>query len=393
MKALVYHGANNVSVDSVPDPEIKNPTDIIIKTTRSAICGSDLHLYGGMIPTVEEGDIFGHEFMGEVVEVGKSVKKFKKGDKVLVPFPISCGECFYCKHRLFSLCDRSNPNKEIAEGVMGFSPAALYGYTHMLGGIPGGQAQLVRVLYADANAYKVPKDMPDEKVLFLTDIFPTGYMAAENALRGVEIETVAVFGLGPVGQFTVWSLLHLGAKRVIGIDKVPERLQMAKDLGAEVVNYDIDKDIVEKLKEMTERQGPDAVVDAVGMEATGAGPGTLYDKAKQAIKIESDRPIALRLAIQACRKGGVVSIPGVYSGLVDKLPMGSAMNKAITFRMGQTHVHKYLDTLFDLVQKGKVDPTFVITHRLPLEDAPAAYRVFRDKDDECIKVVLTPNGI
>lgn len=392
MKALRFHGTEKVSVDEVPDPVIEQPTDVIIKVTSSAICGSDLHLYNGLNPTMKDGDILGHEFMGEIVEVGSAVKKFKKGDKIIVPFPIACGKCFYCKHKLFSLCDTTNPNKEIAEGAMGFSPAALYGFSHMLGGIPGGQAQMVRVLLADVNAYKVPDTIPDEKVLFLTDIFPTGYMAAENAMKGVDIETVAVFGCGPVGQFAIRSLFLLGAKRVIAIDKVPERLEMAESSGAEVVNYTIDKDIVEKLKEMTNRQGPDAIIDAVGMEASGVGIGELYDKAKQKVQLETDRPIVLRHAIQACRKGGVISIPGVYLGLVDKIPMGSAMNKGLTFYMGQTHVHKYLDTLLALIQDGKIDPSFVITHRLPLEEAPDAYKAFRDKQDECIKVVLKPNG-
>jgi threonine dehydrogenase-like Zn-dependent dehydrogenase len=392
MKAVVYHGPTNVSVDTVPDPTIKDPTDAVIKVTSTAICGSDLHLYGGMIPTIEEGDIFGHEFMGEVIETGTKVTKLKKGDRVIIPFPISCGKCFFCKNNLTSLCDESNPNHEIAEGVMGYSPSALYGYTHMLGGIPGGQAEYARVLFADANAFKVPTALSDEKVLFLTDIFPTGYMAAENAMKGIDIKTVAVFGCGPVGQFTIRSLFLLGAKRVIAIDKVPERLAMAEKGGAEAINYEDHKDIVEKLKEMTNRHGPDAVVDAVGMEASGVGPGEAYDKLKQAVKMESDRPIVLRQAIQACRKGGIISIPGVYSGLVDKIPMGSAMNKALTFYMGQTHVHRYLDTLLDLIQKEKIDPSSVITHSLPLEEAPEGYKIFREKKDNCIKIVLKPHG-
>jgi threonine dehydrogenase-like Zn-dependent dehydrogenase len=390
MKAVVYHGAGNVSVDSVPDPEIEQPSDVILKVTRTAICGSDLHLFNGYVPTVEKGDIFGHEFMGEVVEVGKDVKKVKKGEKVLIPFPIGCGKCFFCKNNLWSLCDTTNRNHEIAEAMMGFSPAGIYGYSHMLGGYQGGQAEYVRVINADVNAFKVPNGIPDEKVLFLTDIFPTGYMAAENALKGVDIKTVAVFGCGPVGQFTIKSLQLLGAKRIIGIDLVPERLKMAEDNGAEVINLNEDKDVVEKLKDMTKRRGPDATIDAIGMESTGPGIGTMYDKAKQAVKLESDRPIALRYAIQACRKGGVVSIPGVFSGMVDKMPMGPAMNKALTFYMGQTHVHRYLDTLMELVLHGKIDPTFVITHRLPLEEAAHGYEIFRDKKDNCIKIVLIP---
>lgn len=392
MKALVFHGTTNVSVDEVPDPTIQDSKEVVIKVTKTAICGSDLHLYDGLIPTVEKGDIFGHEFMGEIVEVGKDVKKLKKGDRIIVPFPIGCGQCYFCKRDLWSLCDTSNPNKDQAEKLMGFSPAGLYGYSHMLGGFPGGQAQFARVFNADANAFVIPDALPDEKVLFLTDIFPTGYMAAENAMKGQDIETVAVFGCGPVGQFTIKSLFLLGAKRVIAIDKVPERLKMAEESGAETVNADEDKDIVQKLKDMTDGKGPDAVVDAVGMEASGADATDLYDKAKQAIKLETDRPIVLRLAIQACRKGGVVSIPGVYGGFVDKIPMGAFMNKALTAYTGQTHVQRYLPTLYDLITSGKIDPEFVITHRLPLEEAPDAYKIFRDKKDNCIKVVLDPHA-
>jgi threonine dehydrogenase-like Zn-dependent dehydrogenase len=328
--------------------------------------------------------------MGEIVETGRDVKKYKKGDKVLIPFPIGCGECFYCKHDLWSLCDNTNPNHKIAEGVMGFSPAGIYGYSHMTGGFQGGQAEYVRVINADVNAFKVPDGIPDEKVLFLTDIFPTGYMAAENALNGVEIKTVAVFGCGPVGQFTIQSLKLLGAERIIAIDMVPERLKMAESIGAETVNLKNDKDIVEKLKDMTNRQGPDATIDAVGMESSGPGIGTAYDEVKQFAKLESDRPISLRYAIQACRKGGVVSIPGVYGGLSDKIPTGSLMNKALTIRTGQTHVQRYLPKLMQLVLDGKIDPSFVITHRLPLEEAAKGYKIFRDKEDNCIKVVLIP---
>lgn len=392
MKAVVFHHTNDLKVDKVPDPELQAETEVIIKVTSTAICGSDLHLYDGLIPAVKTGDIFGHEFMGEVVEVGKEVKKIKKGDRIIVPFPIGCGECFFCVHELWSLCDRTNPNKKIAEGFFGFSPAGIYGYSHILGGYPGGQAEFARVINADINAFIIPDGVDDEKVLFLTDIFPTGYMAAENAMRGVDIQTVAVFGCGPVGQFTIKSLFLLGAKRVLAIDEVPERLRMAAESGAETINFKEDKDIVEKLKEMTDHRGPDATIDAVGMEASGADALDLYDKVKQAVKLETDRPIALRLAIQACRKGGVVSIPGVYGGMADKIPMGSFMNKGLTAYTGQTHVQRYLPKLFALIQAGKIDPSFVITHRLPLSDAPHAYKIFRNKEDNCIKVVLNPHG-
>lgn len=390
MKAVVFHDADDVRVENVPDPKIQEPSDIIIKTTLTAICGSDLHLYDGYNPTMKKGDILGHEFMGEVVEVGNEVKKIKKGDKVIIPFPICCGYCFYCKNNLWSLCDNSNPNKEMAEGLYGFSGAALYGYSHILGGIPGGQAEYVRVLMADVNAFKVPDDIPDEKILFLTDIFPTGYMAAENALKGTKIETVAVFGLGPVGLLTIKSLQLLGAKRIIGIDKVPERLDLAKKIGAEVFNYEKETDVVEKLKEMTNRQGPDAVVDAVGLEADGTGIEKVYEKTKHMLKLQTDRAAALRDAIQACRKGGVVSIPGVYAGFIDKFPMGAAFAKGLSFSMGQTHAHSYLRLLLNLIQENKIDPSFIITHRLPLEDAPHAYKIFRNKKDNCIKVILKP---
>lgn len=390
MKAVVYHGTKDIRVDTIADPIIQEQSDMIIKVTLTAICVSDLHLYDGYNPTMKEGDILGHEFMGEVVEIGHEVKKFKKGDKVIIPFPICCGQCFYCKSELWSLCENTNPNKEMAEKMYGFSGAALYGYSHLYGGIAGGQAQYVRVLLADVNGYKVPSDIPDEKLLFLTDIFPTGYMAAENAMKGKRIETVAVFGCGPVGQFTIKSAFALGAKRVVAIDRVPERLALAEQSGAEPVNFMEDTDIVEKLKTMTNRQGPDAVIDAVGMEASGPGMANLYDKVKQTFMLESDRPVALRQSIQCCRKGGVVSIPGVYTGVIDKYPMGSAFAKGLEFYMGQTHVHKYLDILFSMVQDNKIDPSFIISHRLPLDEAPRGYKIFRDKEEKCTKVVLNP---
>lgn len=390
MKAVVFHGKHNVSVDNVPDPKIKSEKDVIIKITSTAICGSDLHLYDGYNPTMKDGDILGHEFMGEIIETGKEVKNFKTGDRIIIPFPIACGQCFFCEHSLTSLCDNTNPNKEMQEDAYGYPTSAIYGYSHLFGGIPGGQAEMARVINADANAFKVPEDMPDEKILFLTDIFPTGYMAAENAMKGVEIKTVAVFGCGPVGQFAIASLFILGAERVIAIDRFPERLAMAKESGAEVVNYEEDKDIVEKLKEMTKGKGPDAVIDAVGMEAHGTGIGAMYDKIKHETMMESDRPTALRQAVQACRKGGTVSIPGVYSGFIDKFQMGAAFNKGLTFHMGQTHVHRYLFTLFELIKENKIDPSFVITHPMSLDEAPKAYEMFRDKEDGCVKVVLKP---
>lgn len=390
MKAVVYHGPGKVSVDTIPDPTIEQSTDIVLKVTSTAICGSDLHLFNGYMPTVEKGDVFGHEFMGEVVDVGRDVKRIKKGQRVLIPFPIGCGVCFYCKQDLWSLCDTTNRNHEMAEAMMGFSPAGIYGYSHMLGGYQGGQAEYVRVLNADVNAYVVPSGIPDEKVLFLTDIFPTAHMAAENAIKGVDIKTVAVFGCGPVGLLTIKSLQILGVQRVFAIDLVPERLRLAGRHGAEPLNLHDHKDIVETLKELTNRNGPDATIDAVGMESVGPGIGTIYDKTKQQIKLESDRPIALRYAIQSCRKGGVVSIPGVFSGMADKIPLGAFMNKGLTAYTGQTHVQRYIDPLMNLILDGKIDPSFIISHRLPLTEAPHAYEIFRDKKDSCIKVVLSP---
>jgi threonine dehydrogenase-like Zn-dependent dehydrogenase len=391
MKAVVFQKPGEVTVEEVPDPKIQEPTDAILKITSTAICGSDLHLYNGFNPAVKKGDIFGHEFMGEIVEVGSGVKDFKKGDRVIVPFPVGCGKCFFCKNNLWTLCDNTNPNKDKAEAMMGYSPAGLYGYSHLVGIYPGGQAEFARVLDVDTNLFKVPDNLPDEKVLFLTDVFPTGYMAAEFALDGIDIQTVGVWGLGPVGQFTIASLKLLGAKRVIGIDKVPERLQMASDQGAEVINFEKDTDVIEKLKELTDRRGPDAVVDAVGMESeSGKEVAELYDKAKQAIKLETDRPIALREAIQACRKGGVVSLPGVFTGFADKIPMGSFMNKGLTMRAAQTPVQKYVKKLLSLVVEEKIDPSFIITHTPPLSEAPDAYKMFRDKKDGCVKVVLKP---
>ncbi|HXK62399.1 MAG TPA: zinc-dependent alcohol dehydrogenase [Acidobacteriota bacterium] len=387
MKANCYHGKHQLRVENVPDPAILNPRDAIVRVTSTAICGSDLHIYNGFIPAVMDGDILGHEFMGEVVDVGKEVKKLKVGDRIVVPFPISCGQCFYCQEGLFSLCDNSNPNARLAEKIWGYSPAGIYGYSHMLGGYAGGQAEYVRVPYADVDHMKVPPGMADEQVLFLSDIFPTGYMAAEacNIKSG---DTIAVWGCGPVGQFAIRSAFLLGADRVIAIDRFPERLRMAKEKsGAETLNYE-QVSVNEALAEMTGGQGPDSCIDAVGMEAHAPGVYGLYDRAKQAAMMETDRPVALREAIMACRKGGTVSVPGVYGGLIDKVPFGAAMNKALTLKTGQTHVQRYMKPLLERIEKGQIDPSFVITHRMPLEDAPEAFRMFRDKEDECIKVVL-----
>lgn len=388
MKALCWHGANDVRVDNVPDPTIINPRDAIVKITSTAICGSDLHLYNGFIPTMQSGDILGHEFMGEVVELGSEVKNLKKGDRVVIPFTISCGSCFFCNRDLWSLCDNSNPNAGLAEKMFGHSPAGLFGYSHLTGGYAGGQAEYARVPFADVGPLKIPDGLSDEQVLFLTDIFPTGYMAAENC----DIQpgdTVAVWGCGPVGQFAIRSAFMLGADRVIAIDRIPERLQMAAAAKAEIINYE-EIDAGEAVTEMTGGRGPDSCIDAVGMEAHGTGLDALYDKAKQAVRLESDRPTALRQVILACRKGGTVSIPGVYGGFVDKVPLGAAFNKALTLKMGQTHVQRYLRLLLDRVQKGEIDPSFVITHRLKLDEAPHGYDIFLNKKDNCIKVVLKP---
>lgn len=388
MKAVCWQGTNKVEVETVPDPKIINPRDAVVKITTTAICGSDLHLYDGYNPTMKPGDILGHEFMGEVVELGSAVKNVKVGDRVVVPFTIACGNCFFCNRDLWSLCDNSNINAWMAEEVMGHSPSGLFGYSHLTGGYAGGQAEYARVPFADVGLLKIPDGLTDEQVVFLTDIFPTGYMAAENC----DIQsgdTVAIWGCGPVGQFAIRSALMLGAERVIAIDRVPERLQMAKDGGAEILNYE-EVEVGEALNEMTGGRGPDSVMDAVGMEAHGMGLEGFYDKAKQAVRLETDRPNVLRQAIVACRKGGTVSVPGVYTGFVDKMPMGAFMNKGLTMKTGQTHVHRYLRPLLNRVQNGEIDPSFVITHRLPLEQAPHGYEIFKHKKDNCIKIVLKP---
>jgi threonine dehydrogenase-like Zn-dependent dehydrogenase len=389
MRALTWHGKEDVRVDTVPDPKIVDDGDVIIKVTATAICGSDLHLYDGIMPTMERGDVLGHEPMGEVIEVGKAVSRLKKGDRVVVPFTISCGQCYFCQKGLFSLCDRSNPNAEMAAKVMGQSPAGLFGFSHLLGGFAGGQAEYLRVPYADVGPIKVPESLTDAQVLFLSDIFPTGWMAAENA----EIEpgdTVAVWGCGPVGQFAIRSAWMQGAGRVIAIDGVAERLEMARSKGpAETIDFN-DGDVYEHLMEMTKGRGPDRAIEAVGGEAHGGGVGGLYDKAKQTLKIESDRPNALREAIRCVRKGGTLSVPGVYTGFIDKFPMGPLMNKGITLKAGQTHVQRYLEPLLEKIVDGQIDPSFVLTHTVSLEEGPEMYKTFRDKKDGCIKVMLRP---
>lgn len=390
MKAVCWFGKGDVRVENVPEPKIINPHDAIIKVSLTAICGSDLHLYDGYMPTMEKGDILGHEFMGEIVEVGREVRNLKKGDRVVVPFPISCGRCYFCQNDMWSLCDNTNPNAWMAEGMYGFAGAAIFGYSHLLGGYAGGQAEYVRVPFADVGHVKVPADLPDEKVLFLSDILPTGYQAAEYC--GIQPgDIVAVWGCGPVGQFAIKSAYLLGAEHVIAIDRIPERLRLAETFGgAETLNYEENEDVVEELKQRTGGRGPDACIDAVGLEAHGTGLGIMYDKVKQTLRLETDRPYALRQAIQACRKGGTVSIPGVYAQFADKFPIGSAFAKGLTFKMGQTHVHKYMHPLLERIQKGEIDPSAIISHRIRLDDAPIAYRKFREKEDCHIKIVLKP---
>jgi len=390
MKAVVWHGQGDLRVDEVSDPVIQDPKDAIIKVTSTAICGSDLHIYNGLVAMMKEGDIIGHEPMGVVVETGAEVKNLKKGDRVVVPFTISCGHCWFCDKEMFSLCDESNPKPENARKQMGHSPCAIFGYSHMLGGIPGGQAEYLRIPYADVGPVKIPEGIEDDKVLFLSDIFPTGYMAAENA----QIEsgdTVAVWGCGPVGQFAIQSAWMLGAGRVIAIDRVGERLELARRAGrAEVVNFEEVDDVPKHLIDMTGGRGPDRCIDAVGAEAHAANDvKSMVDAVKQTMHMPSDHPYALKEAIIACRKGGTISVPGVYLQEMS-IPFGAAMNKALTFKMGQTHVQKYLAPLLDKVVEGEIDPSFMITHRGSLDDAPAMYEKFKDKKDGCIKVVLNP---
>jgi threonine dehydrogenase-like Zn-dependent dehydrogenase len=387
MKATCWHGKHKVAVEEVPDPIVMNPRDAVVRITSTAICGSDLHLYNGFIPSMRDGDILGHEFMGEVVEKGKGVDTLSVGDRVVVPFPIACGRCLQCTRGLFSLCENSNPNAWMAEKLWGFSPAGIFGYSHMLGGYAGGQAQYARVPYADVNHVKVPEGMPDDKVLFLSDILPTGYMAAENC-NIQHGDTIAVWGCGPVGQFAIASAYLLGAERVIAIDRFPYRLEMARaKANAETLNYE-EVDVHEALKEMTGGRGPDACIDAVGMEGHMPGPIGAYDRVKQAMMLETDRPVALRQAIVACRGGGTVSVAGVYGGFIDKFPMGTIVNRSLTIKSGQTHVQRYMKPLLERIQRNELDPSFVITHRMRLEDAPRGYQIFLNKEDECMKVVL-----
>lgn len=390
MKAVCWFGNKDVRVETLSEPKILNARDAIVKITLTAICGSDLHIYNGYIPSMKQGDVLGHEFMGEVVEVGAEVKNLKKGDRVVVPFAIACGNCFFCQKGLTSLCDNSNPNAPMLEKLYGASGAGLFGYSHLYGGYAGGQAQYARVPFADVGPLKISDGVRDDQVLFLSDIFPTGYMAAENC--SIEPgDIVAVWGCGPVGLFAIKSAYLLGAERVIAIDHIPARLEMAQSkCKAEVLNYEQVDDVIGTLKGMTGGQGPDACIDAVGMEAHGATVDALYDRAKQAVFMETDRPHVLRQAIQACRKGGVMSIPGVYGGLIDKVPMGAAFAKGLTLKMGQTHVHRYMQPLLQRVANGEIDPSFLITHRLSIEDAPKGYEIFEKKQDDCVKVVLQP---
>lgn len=390
MKALCWSGKEDVRIETVPDPAILNPHDAIVRVTLSAICGSDLHLYNGFVPTMMKGDILGHEFMGEIVETGSEVKNLVAGDRVIVPFPIACGRCFFCKEKLWSLCDNTNPNAWMVEAMYGFSGAGLFGFSHLYGGYAGGQAEYVRVPFADVSPLKIPAGIPDEKVLFLTDIFPTGYMAAENCnIKGGD--TVAIWGTGPVGQFAIRSAFMLGAERVIAIDRFPERLRLAREYGkAETINYQECGDVFETLRDMTGGRGPDSCIDAVGMEAHGTSADAWYDRIKQGMKIELDRSHVLRQILHCCRKGGTVSIPGVYAGFIDKVPFGAAFGKGLTLRMGQTHVQNYTRPLLDRIERGEIDPSGIITHRVGLEEVPDMYRAFCDKQDECIKVVIKP---
>ncbi|MEW9550454.1 zinc-dependent alcohol dehydrogenase [Nonomuraea sp. NPDC050783] len=389
MKANLWMGRNTVEVHEVPDPQLLNARDAIVRVTSTAICGSDLHLVDGYIPTVKKGDVLGHEFMGEVVEVGPGVRNLRAGDRVVVPFPIACGACFACEAGLYSVCENSNPNAGMAEKLMGHSPAGIFGYSHMLGGFAGGQAEYARVPFADVGPIKVEDDLTDEQVLFLSDIFPTGFMGAEmcDIKPG---QTIAVWGAGPVGQLAAASAFLLGADRVIVIDRFPYRLNIAQRTGAEVLNYE-EVNVLEALRDMTGGRGPDACIDAVGLEAHHPTPAMYaYDRTKQAARLETERPYALREAIMACRNGGVVSVIGVYGGFVDKFPMGTVMNRSLTIRTGQCHVQRYTEPLLQRIRAGEIDPSFIITHRMPLSEAPRGFELFKHKQDDCNKVVLTP---
>ena len=389
MRAVCWNGKHDVRVERVVDPEIINPRDAIVRVTLTAICGSDLHLYDGAIPTMKSGDVLGHEFAGEVVEVGSEVSNLETGDRVVVPFTISCGGCFFCKRRLWSLCDNSNPNAWMAETAYGHSPSGLFGYSHMLGGFAGGQAEYVRVPFADVGPLKVENDLPDEKLLFLSDIFPTGYQAAEG--RGIEEgDTVAVWGCGPVGQFAVRSALMLGADRVIAIDHRPQRLRMAMNNGSVLpVNFD-EYPIYDTLMELTGGMGPDACIDAVGLEAHGTTMDSIYDKAKTTTRLATDRIHVLREMARCCRKGGTLSVPGVYGGVADKFPIGAVFGKGLTIRTGQTNMHNYMKPLLDRIENDEIDPSFIITHPLALADAPTGYATFKERQNDCMKVVMRP---
>ena len=391
MRALVWHGKEDIRCDTVSDPEIEHPRDAIIKVTSCAICGSDLHLFHNMIPAMMPGDIMGHEAMGEVVETGSGLNgKLKKGDRVVVPFTIFCGECEQCRRGNYSVCETSNRRKDLADKAFGHATAGLFGYTHLTGGYPGGQAEYLRVPFADATHIKVPDGISDEKLLFLSDILPTGWQAAVQC-DIQPTDTVAIWGCGPVGQMAIRSAILLGAKQVVAIDCLPERLSMAQAGGAIAIDFK-NESVIERLNELTGGKGPEKCIDAVGMEShvSLSQPDTLMDRAMQMIMLENDRPHVLREMIYVCRPAGVISIPGVYSGLVDKLPIGMAMNKGLTFRMGQTHVNRWTDDLLRRIEEGQIDPSFVITHTVRLEDGPQMYTQFRDKQDSCIKVVLKP---
>lgn len=391
MRALVWHGKEDIRCDTVSDPEIQEPRDAIIKVTSCAICGSDLHLFHNLVPAMLPGDIMGHEAMGEVVEVGSGVGDgLKVGDRIVVPFTITCGECEQCRRGNYSVCERSNRRKDLAEKVFGHTTAGLFGYTHLTGGYPGGQAEYLRVPFADTTHVKVPDGLPDEQVLFLSDILPTGWQAAVQCDIEPE-DTVAVWGCGPVGQMTIRSAILLGARQVIAIDYLAERLGMAEAAGAIAINRG-EESVIERLNELTGGKGPDKCIDAVGTESHVdlSLPDTIMDRGMQLLMMENDRPHVLREIIYVCRPAGIVSVPGVYAGLVDKIPLGAAMNKGLTFRMGQTHVRRWTDDLMRRIAEGEIDPSFVITHTVGLEDGPEMYRVFRDKHDSCIKVVLKP---
>jgi threonine dehydrogenase-like Zn-dependent dehydrogenase len=388
MRAACWHGTRNVRVEDVPEPAILNPRDAIVRVTSTAICGSDLHLYNGFFPSMRRGDVLGHEFMGEVIAVGSGVTGLREGDRVVVPCIIACGGCFFCKRKLFSCCDNSNPNQIESEKIFGYPTTGLFGYSHLAGGYAGGQAEMVRVPFADVGPIKIPGGVPDEKVLFLSDILPTGWMGAENC--DVEPgDTVAVWGCGPVGQMAIRSLFLQGAERVIAIDRVPERLALAARAGAEPVNFD-EADVYEVLYDRTGGRGPDACLDAVGMEAHGSGPLGVMDRVKQAVKLESDRPAVLREMIRCVRKGGTISVLGVYSGTVDHLPFGIAFNKSVTFRTGQVHLHRYRELLLDMILQGRIDPSEIISHTVALDDAAEAYEMFNEKTDGCTKIVMKP---